>query len=753
MSYDPGYTNPIYSIPTKYTGGNSGGNSEGDIPIPTYQFLQDVQQQQLESFSIFPTGATLISGLGWPWITQQFANYEQSYGSVASKTRPFFHGWSINGWYNAYLEGTAGTNNLPNLGEQAYDTLSRRGPFRNMFNQPMTVNPYSPASEYLSGLAIHPNTFNADDLKVHGSSTRRVNGANPKITPLTGVTNGTESNKDWFVISVPKHGAAISEDYSITFSSETGASVDQSHGWSSQTSVEAATEISGSLGLVDASFKATVGKTWELNGDTTSSNHNTKTTTTTASNTYTVKPGQSIALLGTYMQGTLPMTYNSPALIDYPGNYGGAGTFGAKGALASSGHVKGFSIQNIPIRYITSLLMPSPLSVTAANVNHYCRAAMVPGHQHISETSQLVSSLYNLTSSGTVSLKDVSQHEIKEYVVIGGEWVSKRSATSLQGESQNDDLSTENAMESTSYTPHEGDTLIVNGVEKNIGVLYDEANKANGVYFGSKYDDRFYLNGPNQTVHTYSGEDHVEGSIYNDKIFADNNGSSGNSIESGDGDDTISAINGGDYIDSGAGDDNVYVTLDDNLVDEVNLGSGSDTLTIDLSKAPKRYGLTVNDLEYTDKHIFKGGSVEAEIFGTSVLLYSKGNHIATFLDYAKQFDGYNIHKLQEIGLLNMHVLGDSNDYDYVADWRDPLITAKAEGKTIYDDYDSLLNSNSSALKETLKGMQEYFFEESTNELTKWGLAHADEYESASDFAHALLDQGRSSTIELPFGYV
>ncbi len=434
MSYDPGYTNPIYSIPTKYTGGNSGGNSEGDIPIPTYQFLQDVQQQQLESFSIFPTGATLISGLGWPWITQQFANYEQSYGSVASKTRPFFHGWSINGWYNAYLEGTAGTNNLPNLGEQAYDTLCRRGPFRNMFNQPMTVNPYSPASEYLSGLAIHPNTFNADDLKVHGSSTRRVNGANPKITPLTGVTNGTESNKDWFVISVPKHGAAISEDYSITFSSETGASVDQSHGWSSQTSVEAATEISGSLGLVDASFKATVGKTWELNGDTTSSNHNTKTTTTTASNTYTVKPGQSIALLGTYMQGTLPMTYNSPALIDYPGNYGGAGTFGAKGALASSGHVKGFSIQNIPIRYITSLLMPSPLSVTAANVNHYCRAAMVPGHQHISETSQLVSSLYNLTSSGTVSLKDVSQHEIKEYVVIGGEWVSKRSATSLQGE-------------------------------------------------------------------------------------------------------------------------------------------------------------------------------------------------------------------------------------------------------------------------------------------------------------------------------
>ncbi|ABM77471.1 hypothetical protein [Prochlorococcus marinus] len=735
MSYDPGYTNPIYSIPTKYSGGN--------LPIPTYQFLQDVQQQQAQNFSIFPTGATLISGLGWAWINQQLANYEQA---NYKKTVPLFHGWSINGWYNAYLEGsTAGTNNLPNLGEQAYDTLSRRGPFRNALYQPMTVNPYSSASEYLSGLAIHPNTFNADDLKVHGSSNRRVNGASPTIKPQTRVTQGTESKKDWFVISVPKHGAAISEDYSITFSSETGASVDQSHGWSSQTSVEATTGISASLGPVDASFSATVGKTWELNGDKTASNHNTKTTTTTASNTYTVKPGQSIALLGTYMQGTLPMTYNSPAVIDYPGNYGGAGTFGAKGALASTGQ----TVLNMGSRYTP----PSPLSVTAADVNHYCRAAMVPGHQHISEASQMGNSLYSLTSSGTVSLKDVGQHEIKEYVVIGGEWVSSLSATSLQGESQNDDLSTKNAMESTSYTPHEGDTLIVNGVEKNIGVLYDEANKANGVYLGSKYDDRFYLNGPNQTVHTYSGEDHVEGSIYNDKIFADNNGSSGNSIESGDGDDTISAINGGDYIDAGAGDDNVYVTLDDNLVDEVNLGSGSDTLTIDLSKAPKRYGLTVNDLEYTDKHIFKGGSVEAEIFGTSVLLYSKGNHIATFLDYAKQFDGYNIHKLQEIGLLNMHVLGDSNDYDYVADWRDPLITAKAEGKTIYDDYDSLLNSNSSTLKETLKGMQEYFFEESTNKLTKWGMAHADEYESASDFAHALLDQGRSSTIELPFGYI
>ncbi|KZR63362.1 hypothetical protein [Prochlorococcus sp. MIT 1303] len=744
MSYDPGYTNPIYSIPEKYSGGG--------LPIPEYQFLQDVQQQQAQNFSIFPTGATLISGLGWAWINQQLA-YDMrivsraNYAVAKEKTLPFFHGWSIDGWYDAGVEGvTAGTKNLPNLGKQAYKTLSRNGPFRNAFNQPQTVNPYSSASEYLSGLAIHPNTFapetNAHDLKVHGSSNRRVNGASPTISPLTDVTEGTGSKKDWFQISVPKGGAAITEDYTITFTSETGASVDQSHGWSSQTSVEATAGISASLGAVDASFQTTVGTNWGLNGDKTSSNHNTKTTTTTASNTYKVKPGKSIALLGTYTQGTLPMTYNSPAVLDYPHNYGAAGSFGAKGALASASNQLGLVATS-----------PSPLSVTAADVYHYCRAAMVPGHQHIYEASQMGNSLYRLWSSGTVSLKDVGQHEIKEYVIIGGEWVSNLSATSLQGESQNDDLSTENAMESTSYTPHEGDTLIVNGVEKNIGVLYDEANKANGVYLGSKYDDRFYLNGPNQTVHTYSGEDHVEGSIYNDKIFADNNGSSGNSIESGDGDDTIRAINGGDYIDSGAGDDNVYVTLDDNLVDEINLGSGSDTLTIDLSKAPKRYGLTVNDLEYTDKHIFKGGSVEAEIFGTSVLLYSKGNHIATFLDYAKQFDGYNIHKLQEVGLLNMHILGDSNDYDYVADWRDPLITAKAEGKSIYDDYDSLLNSNSSALKETLKGMQEYFFKESTNELTTWGLAHADEYESASDFAHALLGQGRSSTIDLPFGYV
>ncbi len=765
----------------------------------------------------FPVGGALLPSLGAEWISQNIwsVNARKSELNVVPKfwhgkpftdqewnNYPIMHGLTIQQWYNAGVEDLSkpdvdkNIKNYPNLAEVAYNTLALKGPHKpyravmaggDSASVPeWTVNPYSSdISKYLDGIEIHqpaslPNnspSYNSLHFPTSASYAPQIGNGGldaSSFTPSTGI--GIQKN-DYYRISVPPHGAAISTTFENTVEWSNQSISSETSAWSNATSISATAAVKAGLGPFSGSFSTSLGNTTSVN--------NTSATHINSSQAgsqkigpyhYTVRPGMDVALKVTYQQGTLHIPYRCPAtIILKDGNITGTGFF-AKADIDSddsgmSTYVSGSKfavpeqlLNNLPVttyNYNTKTFdnwtVTTPLELTPEDIVNYARKYQVPGWQLLTVDTVGGQQNYRMSSTGTIELTTGSTASIKEYLIVDGQLESYNDlkASSLlksHSDSQKDDLSTKTAMGSTGYTRHSGGSIEVNGEEKTIGVMHING-VTNGTYVGSNYADGFHLEKPGQTAHLFSGDDFVKGSIYADTIISDNNGIGGNKIESGAGDDYIEARNGGEFINAGAGDDEIHITLDSALVDNVYLGSGSDKLTIDLSKNPTGYALTLQDLEHDDELTFVGGSVNAEIFGSSVLIYSNGNHIATFLDYAKSFDNHHIQNLQEVGLLNMNLLRD-NDYDYVTDWRGDLIKASAQGESINDDHASLVNSRS-ALKKNLQEMQIYFFDETDHRLTKWGLAKAEDYESARDFANDFLLKASGifkEDYQLPIGY-
>ena len=761
----------------------------------------------------FPVGGAFIPSLGAEWISANIWRIADNRKSLSTRRMgwndevpkdvwqnyPFVHGLTIQQWYNigtynlSEAQINSNVKNHKNHAKVAYNTLSFKGPHYGPNNggwaaNTWTANPYKDIDyktthvpAYISGLEITPTTklpeassgYQSIPTKLTSSHAPFDVEANKNLisgsfTPSTAsngssITADNTNARNYYRITVPTNGDPMSTIFKQNVEWSNKSSSTKTASWSNTKSVSVKAAVGFGIKGFSTSFSSALGSTTTVNNTSTVSGSHSTAGGQSVELTVTVQKGQDLAIKVTYSQGTIDIPYQFPSTIQLKQEADSTEPYGHFGiGNKYGGGIGGWELGGIGNTGNSALAQSSatrvfPIEITPESVMNAAKKYQVPGWQYFSIQSRGGVPNYHMNSTGTLTLQDGSSAHVQQYLIQDGNLVTDQNLQpsnllKSQSDSQKGDLSTKTAMGSTGYTPHSGGTIEVNGENKNIGLMHING-AANRTYIGSNYADGFHLEQPGQTAHLFSGDDFVKGSIYADTIISDNNGIGGNKIETGAGDDYIEARNGGEYINAGAGDDQIHITLDSALVDNVYLGSGADKLTIDLSKNPTGYGLTVQDLEYEDELIFTGGSVDAEIFGSSVLIYSNGNHLATFLDYAKTWDDHNILNLQEVGLLNMNILRENN-YDYVADWRGDLIKASAQGQSINNDHGSLVNSKS-ALKSNLEDMQSYFFDEKDHKLTKWGLANAGNYDNTTDFAHDFLLKASGTFKEdyqLPIGY-
>ena len=294
--------------------------------------------------------------------------------------------------------------------------------------------------------------------------------------------------------------------------------------------------------------------------------------------------------------------------------------------------------------------------------------------------------------------------------------------------------------------PQNTSKLDFESYQLEVGLMFVDGNKKDGSSFtGTNTDDYFELRGKNQTAHLFGGDDYLDGSKFADKVIAEDDGLGSDVINTKQGDDIIIARGGAYAINSGKGNDQIKVTADKgNLIDDIILGEGLDQLRIDLSDDVKETAFIVRDLTREDNLILEHGSLDVEIFGSSVELYNDGSHVGTLIDYAAEFDQLVSKRSEviEFGLLNMDSLQRYGNNQSMAEWRTNLIKADIHGSELIDNYSELIG-NKKDFEDNIKSLQRYVFSKASGQLTKWATKNCHRYDDMTSFTSALVSRATS----------
>lgn len=560
------------------------------------------------------------------------------------------------------------------------------------------------------GYGLNANTGNltvtqAVDAVTYGTAT---------TTTSTETADNTEGQNVSVIVDNTAGSVDTTQTLTLQYVEEQSSNASTTNGYSDTVTLEVGASVSAEFAGMGASVNSSVTNATTIDSSAESGTTSTSSTTTTSNTTVEVPPGYEIEVSVTYASQNITMPFTAPVTVE------GASSF--------------------------TDIYGNSLSYSVGDVANASIAYGVPNSEYVSGSGDTATYL----ATGYIYNMYNSQFTVTQTTIVdptASSSSSIASSTYLLGE---ETIETSNRF--ASERERVGAVIKVDGVDLRTGLMYrrGDSTRRNGVLNGSAQNDIIHMAGEGQTAYTFNGDDIVYGSSYADTIVARGSNGDANKIDSGDGDDVIYALSGSNKIDAGAGNDRVEIAFDENnSTQDITTGEGEDQIILDLNNIGNTTRFLIRDLDNDDHINYENGSLDANVFGSSVELFDDGNHVGTLLDYAHQFEDLYGDGLAESGLLNMTVIGSRDDHDSIIDWRDQLIEHKAEGQELIESY-SELRESTNAFNKNIELTVDYIVGDDLNDLfgdhlKTWAKSNSDNYESGIGLVNGIADRIRTLT--------